>query len=302
MGEQRFYWLKLNKDFFKSKRIKKLRKLAGGDTFTIIYLKMQLLATPTEGVLTYTGLEETAAEEIALDIDEDPENVKVTLQYLLKTGLCEMLSDTELFLPFVVDNTGSEGSSAKRVRDFRNRKKALQCNTAVTEVKQIVNGEIEIEKEIELEKEKDINTSIDKSIDVCTSFSEVPQSQYVFQEIVDKWNTLSEFGIPKINRIPKDSPRVPKIRKRLKEYGAESFDKVIEEIRNSDFLLGRTSSRGRDPFNLDFDWIIGPSNYTKVFEGKYRNKNSRIVETPEAVIDPEEEARQRAWEEGFHDA
>ena len=85
MGGQRFYWLKLNKDFFKSKRIKKLRKLAGGDTFTIIYLKMQLLATPTEGVLTYTGLEETVAEEIALDIDEDPENVKITLQYLLKT-------------------------------------------------------------------------------------------------------------------------------------------------------------------------------------------------------------------------
>ena len=157
MGEQRFYWLKLNKDFFKSKRIKKLRKLAGGDTFTIIYLKMQLLATPTEGILTYTGLEETAAEEIALDIDEDPENVKVTLQYLLKTGLCEMLSDTELFLPYVADSTGSEGSSAKRVRDFRNRQKALQCNTTVTEVKQIVNGEIEIEKEIdkkEIYKEK----------------------------------------------------------------------------------------------------------------------------------------------------
>lgn len=162
MGGQRFYWLKLNKDFFKSKRIKKLRKLAGGDTFTIIYLKMQLLATPTEGILTYTGLEETAAEEIALDIDEDPENVKITLQYLLKTGLCEMLSDNELFLPFVADNVGSEGSSAKRVRDFRERQKALQCNTPVTDVKQIVNGEIEIEKE------KDINILSSKVEDVVS--------------------------------------------------------------------------------------------------------------------------------------
>ena len=164
MGGQRFYWLKLNKDFFKSKRIKKLRKLAGGDTFTIIYLKMQLLATPTEGILTYTGLEETAAEEIALDIDEDPENVKITLQYLLKTGLCEMLSDNELFLPFVADNVGSEGSSAKRVRDFRERQKALQCNTPVTDVKQIVNGE----KEIEIEKEKDINILSSKVEDVVS--------------------------------------------------------------------------------------------------------------------------------------
>ena len=33
---KRYYWLKLQDDFFKSKRIKKLRKIAGGDTYTII--------------------------------------------------------------------------------------------------------------------------------------------------------------------------------------------------------------------------------------------------------------------------
>ena len=126
---------------------------------------MQLLSTPTEGVLTYTGLEDTIAEEIALDIDEDPENVKITLSYLLKTGLCEMLGENELFLPFVADSVGSEGSSAKRVRDFRNRQKALHCNTDVTDVKQIVNGEIdiEIEKDIEIDKEKKKNKYIKHS-------------------------------------------------------------------------------------------------------------------------------------------
>lgn len=41
---KRYYWLKLMDDFFDSKRIKKLRKMAGGDTYTIIYLKMQLLS------------------------------------------------------------------------------------------------------------------------------------------------------------------------------------------------------------------------------------------------------------------
>ena len=55
MSEQRYYWLKLNKDFFKSKRIKKLRKLAGGDTYTIIYLKMQLLAISENKILWIFG-------------------------------------------------------------------------------------------------------------------------------------------------------------------------------------------------------------------------------------------------------
>ena len=37
---KRYYWLKLKDDFFTSKRIKKLRAMAGGDTYLIIYLKL----------------------------------------------------------------------------------------------------------------------------------------------------------------------------------------------------------------------------------------------------------------------
>ena len=40
MAERRFYWLKLREDFFRQKEIKKLRQIAGGDTYTIIYLKL----------------------------------------------------------------------------------------------------------------------------------------------------------------------------------------------------------------------------------------------------------------------
>ena len=42
MGK-RYYWLKLPDDFFRQKPIKKLRRIAGGDTYTIIYLKMLLV-------------------------------------------------------------------------------------------------------------------------------------------------------------------------------------------------------------------------------------------------------------------
>ena len=148
---KRYYWLKLHDDFFDSKRIKKLRKMAGGDTYTIIYLKMQLLAMKTDGILKWTGLEPNISDELALDLDESPEDVNVTLSYLLACGLAETSDDINFFFPFAVSNTGSEGASAKRVRDHRDRVKALQCNTEVTQVKQMCNGEIEKEKEIEIE-------------------------------------------------------------------------------------------------------------------------------------------------------
>lgn len=35
---KRYYWIKLKEEFFTDKRIKRLRRISGGDTYTIIYL------------------------------------------------------------------------------------------------------------------------------------------------------------------------------------------------------------------------------------------------------------------------
>lgn len=156
---KRYFWLKLHKDFFQRKEIKRLRKIAGGDTYTIIYLKMLLRSIMSDGKLYFDGLEDDFASELALDLDEKEENVQITIQYLLKSGLLEMCSDEEYYLPDTKDSTGCETAVASRVRKHRERKKALQCNTDVTQVKQLCNGEIEKELEIDIEKEIDSSAS-----------------------------------------------------------------------------------------------------------------------------------------------
>ena len=75
---KQYWWIRLQEDFFQSKEMKKLRKIAGGAVYTVIYLKMQLLAMKSGGKLFWDGVEETFAEEIALVIDEEPENVAAT--------------------------------------------------------------------------------------------------------------------------------------------------------------------------------------------------------------------------------
>ncbi len=152
---KRYYWLKFRDDFFDSKRIKKLRKMAGGDTYVIIYLKMQLKALRTGGVLEFTGIEKEFAEELALDIDESVDDVRVVLAFLLSYGMCECSDNVHYYLPYVTENTGSETASTQRVREYRERQKALHCNADVTEVKRIGNVEKEIEKEKEIESEID---------------------------------------------------------------------------------------------------------------------------------------------------
>ena len=153
---KRYYWLKLKDDFFSSKRIKKLRKMAGGNTYTIIYLKLQLLAMKHDGIINFSGLEDSVAAELALDLDEQLEDVQVTLMYLLSCGLAETSDNVSFFFPYAAENVGSEGASAQRWREWKARQ-VLVSNAAQTQCKQITNGE----KEIEKEKEKEIEIEIE---------------------------------------------------------------------------------------------------------------------------------------------
>lgn len=154
-GQKRYYWLKLQNDFFSRKEIKRLRRIAGGDTLTIIYLKMLCRSLKDNGKLYYDGLDNDFVSELAMDIDEDTENVQITVNYLIKTGLLEQIDEVEYTLKDAKSNTGTETAVAARVRKHRERRKALQCNTDVTAVKQL--GNVEIEKEKDKEKDKEID-------------------------------------------------------------------------------------------------------------------------------------------------
>ena len=193
---KRYFWLKLHKDFFQRKEIKRLRKIAGGDTYTIIYLKMLLRSIMNEGKLYFDGLEADFAAEVALDLDESEENVQITITYLLNSGLLEMRSDDEYYLPDTKNSTGCETAVAARVRRHREKQKALQCNTDVTQVKHLCNGEIEKE----LDKEKDIEIEHrDRDITISTTREnreiENPQSLSPVSniDIYDLWT--NSFGV-----------------------------------------------------------------------------------------------------------
>lgn len=127
MAEKRYYWLKLKDDFFRQKPIKKLRSMEHGETYTIIYLKMQLESLSNNGIIVFDGVGDSFSEELAFQIDEHEPHVRTTIEFLTKHGLLVQLSETENFLPQAVENTGSETSSAKRMREFRERE-AAQCS------------------------------------------------------------------------------------------------------------------------------------------------------------------------------
>ena len=251
---KKYYWLKLMKDFFQQPKMKKLRRIAGGDTYTVIYLKLQLLSLENGGQLYYEGIEEDFAEEVALTIDEDVDNVRFVLLYLQQQGLIEEICQGEYALPEAVKNIGSETASAERMRNLRQRKatvllpvEASQCDSDVTPC------DTEIEKEID----KDSKSKREKTD---------------YQLIADMYNSICT-SFPAVRSL--SDARKKAIGARLKTYTIEDFRTVFENAQASTFLKGGNNRN----WTASFDWLLKDTNMAKVLDGNYADKGVK-TKTP----------------------
>ena len=254
---KKYYWLKLKDNFFNQKEVKKLRRIAGGDTYTIIYLKMQLLSIKKDGIIEFEGTEKDLAEQLSYEIDEDLNNIQVTLSFLKVNNLIEEISENNFLLTKVPDCIGKEGASAERVRRHRERKallekekeqKMLQCNGEVTNSNNdVIKSNTEKEKEKEIEIEKDNNISKDIFIN----------------KVVSEWNSI---GVSPIKLIR--GTRQKMLNARIKEYSEEGVLQAINNIKHSDFLKGQN----KNSWVITIDWFLKPNNFIKVYEDNYNSK------------------------------
>lgn len=186
MAEKTYFWIKLQMDFFKSPVVKLLRKMSGGATYTVIYLKMILLSLDNGGYIYFTGIGKTFGEEIALILDEEPVDVEFLLTFLRGKRLVEYSNEQDdMAFKFADDVVagliGKESGSAKRVRAYRKRAKqlALQSNNDVTGRNTEIEKELELDLDPESEPENKEHSAADASpsVQLESEFDEV-WSQY----------------------------------------------------------------------------------------------------------------------------
>ncbi len=275
---KRYYWLKLKDDFFLSKRIKKLRILERGDTLVIIYLKLQLIAMKNDGVIVFSGLEPTFAEELALELDEPSADVGNLLEYLLRVGLAEAREGDRYFFPYAVENTGSETGNARRVRRQRERKRAetLQCNSSGA---QCNSRSAQCNTEIEKEIESEIEPEIEPEIENLTVSEDTVRRMEDIRRVMNCWNTL---GLQQLVHLNVSSRRGRMLCARIREYGVETVLEAIEKIRQSPFLRGQNGKS----WIITFEWFVRPNNFSKVLEGNFDDR-SRASKPARAFVPTE---------------
>ena len=204
-ANKRYYWIKLKEEFFTDKRIKRLRRISGGDTYTIIYLKLLLLSLKEEGKLYYDGVESDFIKELALTIDETDDDVMVTVNYLINQGLLEVVTENdEYYLTEISNLIGSVTASTRRSRKSRELK-MLQCNTNATHKQQKCNGEIEIEKDIEIDKEREGEIDKKSTPIFYGEFKNVRLSKEEYKNLKNKLQGHTETMIEKLSRYIKST-------------------------------------------------------------------------------------------------
>lgn len=143
MANKRFYWLKLQEDFFQEKAMKKLHRMEHGEVLTIIYLKMQLASLRNGGAIAFEGMDGSFAEELSYQIDEPEQDVQTTVDFLIRYGLMEQVRGGDIYiLPKAVENTGSETDSAAHMRELRARASS-QCDDSASHCSDIKRESIE---------------------------------------------------------------------------------------------------------------------------------------------------------------
>ena len=287
---KRYYWLKLPDDFFRQKPIKKLRRIAGGDTYTVIYLKMLLVAIKQDCRLYFDGVEEDFCTELALDLDEDLDNVKVTVSFLLSQGLMVKDEEAEYLLTECDKMVGSETAGAQRVRDYRNRK-ALHCNTDVTPVLRDCNVEKEIDtrdrEESEKEKREEIEISLDKNICATEPYKKAQETKESHELFEYLWTLYpKKRGKGSVSDTQK---------KKLLKVGKDDMEQAIrnylEEINNRGTDM-KYVKNGSSFFNSGYiDYL--PENYTPL--PAVRRADSRYQSTAEYM------AATAGWSDGIDD-
>ena len=128
MSEKRFYWLKLQKDFFKRHDIKYIQTLPDGYLIAFFYLKLMVESVDHDGELRFSP-EIPYTEAMLASVTDTPiEIVTEGLKTLKDLGMVIIDENGTISIPKVIKMIGSASDTdgARRVRRYREKQQSLQ--------------------------------------------------------------------------------------------------------------------------------------------------------------------------------
>lgn len=122
---KRFYWLKLDRGFFKRHDIRIVEGMPNGKEYVLFYLKLMAEAVDHEGELRFSDTIPYDAQMLSIITNTNVDVVRAAMKLLQELGMVEILDDKTIFLRETAKLLGAEGEGSAKMREFRQRKRAL---------------------------------------------------------------------------------------------------------------------------------------------------------------------------------
>lgn len=165
--DKKYYWLKLQKDFFKRHDIRLIQSMPNGTEYVLFYLKLMVESLAHNGRLRFSEKIPYDESMLAVITDTNIDIVRNATRILEELGMLQVLDDSTIYMTEVNNLIGVQTEGAERKQLQRQKRQELLEGGQKGDK---CPPEIELEKEIELdidrkriskEKENDYSSDLD---------------------------------------------------------------------------------------------------------------------------------------------
>lgn len=298
-------WIKITTEIFDDEKILIIESLPSADSIITIWFKLLILAGKqnNDGVFQMKNQMPYTDEMLATIFRRDLNTVRLALETFKKFGMVEIM-DNVITIPNWNKHQTLDSYEKKKERDREYQKKRRE------QQKRLISGQSDKEStgDMQMSDKESSDASVDCSSDVAVSErEEEKEEEYItvskdtvrqteVRRVIEQWNSLSVYGIAQVSKICANSKRYKNLTARIREYGLEEVLKAVENVKSSKFLQGKAG--GSRQWMITFDWFVLPSNFPKVLEGYYTDRQEQTEQPAgfqpsrtEAYTAPEEDIR-----------
>lgn len=246
---KKYFWLKLNVDFFEREEVKLIENMQNGKEYIIFYMKLLLKSANSNGKLLFKDVIPYTEDMLATVTGINVDVVRTAVKLFLKLGLMQKLSDGALFMLETQKMIGCETEYAKKKREYREKKKVeviedksgtKKDNVQIGEKTDddIVQIEERTKKDNVLQEiEKEIDIEIEKEREKDIREKEKENSLTHSQSIKEKFSNL----LLMIAQATKTTVHQVSLQINPMEI-IDRLDDYIEAINQSEYLQGKSST------------------------------------------------------------
>lgn len=162
MGNQKFYWLKLKRDFFKRHDIRIIEEMPNGKDYVLFYLKLLLESIDHGGHLRFNATIPYNEQMLSVITSTNIDLVRSAMRVFIQLKMVEILDDETIYMTEVQKMTGAETAWAQKKRLYRGKQEEDKVRTLSSQCP------TDVRQEIEKEKEKEIDTELETERDKGT--------------------------------------------------------------------------------------------------------------------------------------